>query len=45
MDHKGSVSLLISSREINWLLNESGTSYPNNMNPTDTNLTTSHGSF
>jgi len=44
MDHKGSIFLLISFREVNWLFNESGTSYPN-MNPTNTNLTMSHGSF
>ncbi len=44
MDHKGSVSLLISFLKVNKLLNGNGSSYPNNRNPIDTNLTTSHGS-
>jgi len=45
MDHKGSVSFLISFRGINWLFHGNGRSYPNNKDPKDTNLTTSDGSF
>jgi hypothetical protein len=44
MDHKESVSLFISSLGVNKLFSESGISYPNNKNPIDTNLTTSHAS-
>jgi hypothetical protein len=45
MDHKGLISLLISSQGVNRLFHGSGSLYPNNRNPIDTNLTTSHGSF
>jgi len=45
MDHTGSIFFLISSRGVNWLFYESGNSYTNNRNPTNTNLTSSHGSF
>jgi hypothetical protein len=44
MDHKELDSFLISSQGVNWLLNESGNSYFNNKNPTDTILTSSHDS-
>ncbi len=44
MEFKGS-DLLISSQGANWLLNESGSSYFNNRNPTSTLSTSSHGSF
>ncbi len=43
MEFKGS-DLLISSQGANWLLNESGSSYFNNRNPTSTLSTSSHGS-
>jgi hypothetical protein len=45
MDHKGSDSFLISFRGVNWLLNGSCSSYLNNRNLTNINLTSSHGSF
>jgi len=38
MDHKGLDSLLISFQGVIWFFNESGNSYPNNINPTYINL-------
>jgi hypothetical protein len=44
MDHKRSISLLISSLGVNMLFHRNGNTYPTTKNPIETNLTTSHDS-